>query len=85
MEQKKFNTTITAVFPNDKFGEGSLLTKSIGEEELARLAEIKLGSRLLIKKSKKKSSNGSSFYFMEILPPFETKKEPATVAEDSDV
>lgn len=81
MEQKKFNTTLTAVFPNDKFGEGSLWSKPVTDQELVNFSELKSGDRLLIKKSKKKSANGSSFYFVEILPPLETSRN----RDDSEV
>lgn len=81
MSDKKYNATLTVAFPNDKFGEGALLSAELKAEDIANVTP---GSKILIKKSKKQSVNGRSYFYVEILPPFGDSKAAAT-ADDSEV
>lgn len=74
-EQKKikFNETITVMFQNEKFGEGSYLSKQVDDEILEALSKLKVGDTLLLKNSGKTTSKGNGYGFLEILPPREQK------------
>lgn len=67
---KKYNETVTVMFSNDKFGEGSFVSVSLENN-----VELKAGQRLLFKRSAKQAKNGASVAFLEILPPMEEKEE----------
>jgi len=71
-QKKAFNPTVTAMFQNAKFGDGSFLSAAIdakGFEAIQRFMQI--GSKLVLRKSKVKASTGNDTYFLEILPPLE--------------
>jgi hypothetical protein len=70
-QDKKFNPTVTAVFPNEKFGEGALLSAEIDAKAYDVLQQIEIGQKLLLKPSKKTTKSGETYYFMEVLPRFE--------------
>jgi hypothetical protein len=80
---KNYNPTVTVLFDNAKFGEGSLLSPPIDQEGYdALMQNISIGSRLLLKRSSKIAKNGSTVNFLEILKPLEqsstTGRKPAT-------
>jgi len=83
--KKNYNPTVTALFENEKFGEGSLLSAPLtaeGFEALQRHGGI--GVKFVVKKSKKPNKNGSSTYFMEILPPQENSDKLARRSNNGD-
>lgn len=66
----KFNPTITAMFPNDKFGSGALLSAEINSKGFAEVQNhLQVGSKLVLRKSPKKTESGNDCYFLEILAP----------------
>lgn len=66
--EKKRNVTITALFNNDKFGEGSLLSAEItGEAYDNMIKNVQIGTKLLIKKMISPKT-GKAVYFLEVLP-----------------
>lgn len=71
---KAFNPTVTALFANDKFGEGSLLSANLDAEGFANIQRhVQIGTKFVIKKSPRLSKSGNVTYFMEILPPLSTE------------
>jgi hypothetical protein len=78
---RKLNPTIAPAYQNDKFGYGSFLSKPIDEKGFNEIQRnLVIGSRVLLKNTRKQSANGSTIYFLEILPPYEgPSKQPARV------
>lgn len=71
--RKAFNPTLTALFENEKFGEGALLSvpiDNIGYENAQKY--FKMGAKLLIRKAAKPNKNGGATYYAEILAPRNT-------------
>lgn len=77
---KKYNETITMVFPNEKWGKGNLVG-SIAENKTINL---KAGSMILVKKAMQKvdgqwvpklSKKNEPYYFIEIIEP-KTEQTP---------
>lgn len=67
---KAFNPTVTALFENEKFGEGSLLSAAIDANGFKTIQQhIQIGSKLVVRRSKRLSKTGNVTYFMEVLPP----------------
>lgn len=66
--KKKFNETITAMFNNERFGEGSYISRTLDKDVV-----IKAGNSILFKVTDKMSSTGNRVAFLEVLPPKEEK------------
>jgi hypothetical protein len=65
---KEYNPTLTALFPNDKFGKGSYLSAPIDGAAYDVIQKtVQLGGRLVFKTAK--SKKGADMAFIEVLPP----------------
>lgn len=68
--EKPRNTTVTAFWENEKFGEGALLSAEIDAKSFDALQSAQIGNKFLLKPVNK---NGKTTYFLEILPPYDKK------------
>jgi hypothetical protein len=66
-EKKTYNVTVTALWDNEKFGEGALLSAEIDDKAFEAIQTIEKGMKLLIKPRER---DGKTTYFMEVLPPY---------------
>ena len=83
---KKFNPTITRLFPNEKFGKGALKSATIDAEAFKTIQQsLEIGSSLVARKSPKLDKNGGEYFFLEILPPMTagTQQRNRTQNDDS--
>lgn len=90
-EKPKFNPTITALFENNKFGEGALLSTTLTDESINVIQKhVTTGAKLCIKRAKRLASNGSATYFLEVLPPidkderYQARKQSRAAAQSDD-
>lgn len=84
-EGKNFNPTITALFRNEKFGDGSYLSADIDAKAYDTIMKsVAIGSKLLFKKSRKVTEKGTEYGFLEVLPPREGDVKPKRAKRDSD-
>lgn len=75
------NTTVTAFWSNDKFGEGAYLSAEITAESLSAINEnLVEGTKLVLRPGVRKdgtpvvAKNGGQTFFLEILPPLSRNK-----------
>lgn len=71
--EKKLNDTVTALWENEKFGEGALLSAEIDAKAYDVLQNVGIGQKFLIKRVER---NGKTTFFMEVLPKFEKRAAP---------
>lgn len=74
---KQFNPTVTAFFDSPKWGNkafagednSAFLSASLDDKAIAELQNLRVGNKLLLRKSSKLNKNGGFTFYMEVIPP----------------